>query len=105
MAIEWEETVETRQRVAMVDVPKPDPRNLDRRVGSTVVGGRWWVITVFVGYGIMYETMAFASDADGNVSEWGEVYCDRYETREEAIAGHKEACRVMAERCGREEER
>jgi hypothetical protein len=92
------------ERMVMVkDVARPDALGLGRRVGSTVVGGRWWVSTVVVGFGIPHETMVFASDADGNVSEWGEVYCDRYETLEEAVAGHKEVVRLFVERCEREE--
>lgn len=34
------------------------------------------------------ETMVFSCDEDGNVTDWGELYCHRYNSDEEAIAGH-----------------
>jgi hypothetical protein len=35
--------------------------------------------------------MAFPCDPNGEVTDWRETFCDRYETREEAIAGHARA--------------
>lgn len=34
------------------------------------------------------ETMIFECDADGNVENWSELYCQRYFSDEEAIEGH-----------------
>lgn len=34
------------------------------------------------------ETMVFDCDEYGNVSDWGENDCQRYESKNEAIAGH-----------------
>lgn len=38
-----------------------------------------------------YETMVFPLD------DWGDLYCDRYDTREEAEAGHKRVCAALAD--------
>lgn len=39
-----------------------------------------------------YETMAFASDKDGNVTSWMDLYADRYDSVEEMREGHERAC-------------
>ncbi len=39
-------------------------------------------------FGGEYETMVFPCDTDGNVTDWGDLHCDRYETYEQAVAGH-----------------
>jgi len=37
---------------------------------------------------LWYETMIFAMDKNDNI-DWGEMYCSRYTTREEAKKGHE----------------
>jgi len=55
-------------------------------------GGRHYkVSTVFVGHGLNYETMVFASDERGTVTSFADLYCDRYDTEEDATAGHATA--------------
>ena len=76
----------------MIEWPKPTPQH----VGSTRVGGFWVSTTHTIDHG--WETMAFPCDEAGTVTDWGEVYCDRYATEEGAKAGHSLACDVMAER-------
>ena len=36
-----------------------------------------------------YETMVFPCDEKGNVTDWGDLYCERYSTQAEMEAGHK----------------
>jgi hypothetical protein len=43
---------------------------------------------VLVAMGAMYETMVFGIDNEGNVTSWGELECQRYMRREEAVQGH-----------------
>jgi hypothetical protein len=52
----------------------------NRRVGATSVG-EYWVSTVCLGTGHLFETMVFKDDK--------EVYCEHYTTWNEAVAGHK----------------
>ena len=35
-----------------------------------------------------WETMVFECDAEGNVEDWGELDCERYDSQEEAKEGH-----------------
>lgn len=42
--------------------------------------------------GGQYETMVFATDAQGEVTNWRELMMDRYETEAEARAGHESVC-------------
>jgi hypothetical protein len=35
-----------------------------------------------------YETMVFAAE-EGQVVDWEDLFCARYETREEAVKGHR----------------
>ena len=42
-----------------------------------------------------YETMVFAADKDGNITDWMDLYCKRYYTEEEALAGHEVTCAAM----------
>lgn len=67
-------------------------------VGSTRVGGVWVSTIHTADHG--WETMAFPVDEEGTVTDWGEVYCDRYRDEDEALEGHFRACGVMAERGG-----
>jgi hypothetical protein len=53
-------------------------------------GGHFLVSTVELGgWGQGYETMVFRSDTDGEVSDWMDLACDRYDTHEEALRGHR----------------
>lgn len=66
----------------------------DRRVAETTVG-IFWVSTVFLGLNhawgggppLIFETMVFNQDSE---REFEDVFCERYSTEEEALAGHKE---------------
>lgn len=66
----------------------------DRTIGWDFVG-KYCVSTVKLtidhGFGLgppqWYETMVFAAEGD-EVTDWGELYCERYATQEEAIEGH-----------------
>lgn len=75
------------------------PENENRVTEDTV--GNHWVSTVrlsidhgFDGTPLWYETMVFPIDKDGEVS-FAEVYCDRYETLEEAFAGHDNVVKTL----------
>ncbi len=44
-----------------------------------------------------FETMVFKSDdAEGMVSDWGEVEVQRYATEDKAIVGHEQMCAKWA---------
>lgn len=67
--------------------------NKDRKVARDVVGDLT-VSTVFLGLDhrfdgngppLIYETMVFPKGS------YGELYCDRYGTKDEALAGHEKA--------------
>ena len=67
----------------------------DNMVARDVVNEQVLVSTVFLmidhGYdGVpkWYETMVFKCDAAGKVTDWLELDCERYTTRDEAIEGH-----------------
>ena len=45
----------------------------------------------FFGSGLPYETMIFEANEDGTVNNYRELYCDRYESKEEAAKGHVHA--------------
>lgn len=36
-----------------------------------------------------WETMVFACEPDGRITEWGNLYCARYEDQTAAAAGHE----------------
>jgi hypothetical protein len=62
---------------------------------TTPEGEIVWVSTVklgvdhgFGGTPKWYETMVFKCHPDGRVESWSELDCERYETAEEAVAGH-----------------
>lgn len=71
------------------------------RIGSDVVAtsnGHVWVSTVCLSPAECYdeeryETMIFRCTNEGKVTNWGELFCDRYETQETAAEGH---ARVVA---------
>ena len=35
-----------------------------------------------------YETMIFPCDKNGNVTNWGDLYCDIYDTESEMVCAH-----------------
>lgn len=39
-----------------------------------------------------YETMAFAADENGNISDYMDIYADRYNSVEEMKEGHERVC-------------
>ncbi len=66
-------------------------------IARTVVGGKYVVSTVRLAGadrmpdiygGRIFETMVFACDADGAVTDWLEQDCQRYRTLDEARTGH-----------------
>ena len=44
-----------------------------------------------------YETMVFACDSNGNVTDWSDLYCERYDTRAEMKLGHVETITNLSE--------
>lgn len=74
----------------------------DRIIGQTSFGDGWLVSTVFLGLNHgwgrsdqWFETMIF--DPEKEASEQA-----RYETYDQAVAGHNEQCKILSERLGRE---
>lgn len=69
----------------------------NKKVKQEVIGNNK-LSTVFLGldhrFGdgppLLFETMQFPCDNEGVVTDWGEIFCDRYSTWEEALAGHEE---------------
>jgi len=55
--------------------------------------GKHYVIStvelVFSSMSAPFETMAFECDAEGEVTNWSELYCDTYDSQEEALKGHE----------------
>lgn len=41
------------------------------------------------GPSLWYETMVFPSTPEGGISDYMELYCERYTTEEEALIGHE----------------
>lgn len=41
---------------------------------------------------LIFETMVFLTNRDGEVETWNEIAADRYSTEEEALKGHEEMC-------------
>lgn len=67
----------------------------DNMVARDVVNEQVMVSTVYLqidhgydGVPLWYETMVFKCDAAGKVTDWLELDCERYSTRDEAIEGH-----------------
>lgn len=44
-----------------------------------------------------YETMVFACDSEGNVTDWSDLYAERYTTRAEMKLGHVETIANLSE--------
>lgn len=66
------------------------PRDLDLK---TTVGDKQVstvALTVEHFGGAWYETMIFPCDEAGTVTDFGELYMDRYSTREQAERGHEQ---------------
>ena len=67
----------------------------ENRIDATVIdppNGFRWVSTVLLCVpcpGGPFETMVFASDQDGHVTNWADLYMERYLTRELAEEGHR----------------
>lgn len=69
---------------------------------SSPEGHEFFVSTVFLGldhqYGngppLVFETMIFPAK-DGDIAEWGEEFCDRYTTIDEAREGHAKAVQMV----------
>lgn len=68
------------------------------RIGSTQIGP-YLVSTVWLGLDhrftdegppLIFETMVFDQSRDED--SWSELYCERYSTEAEALAGHQRAC-------------
>lgn len=51
----------------------------------------------FFGSDSGYETMIFEANEDGTVNNYRELYCDRYESEEEAAKGHVHALSLSEE--------
>lgn len=74
-------------------------------IARDVIDERWCVSTVhlMIDHGfrdsapLWYETMIFACDAKGKVTDWGDRYCRRYTTEEQAREGHSVAIRWLGE--------
>jgi hypothetical protein len=70
----------------------------EQRVAQDWVAGKW-VSTVWLGINhrftgdgppIIFETMVFRCEAgEGPPDSWGELFCKRYATEEEALEGHR----------------
>jgi hypothetical protein len=69
----------------------------NHRVAQDVLPNGYWVSTVWLGidhaFGggppLIFETMVFACDSGGHVTNWGECDSDRYATEEAAVDGHR----------------
>ena len=61
-----------------------------------VNGNYYYVDSVYtIDHG--YETMVFACDANGKVTNWCDLYCDIYDTESEMREGHYHAVNNLAE--------
>jgi predicted ATPase len=74
-----------------------EPKTVDR----TIVDGQYVVSTIrlsgaesfadlYEQFGGGYETMVFACEPDGLITDWLELDCQRYHTEDEARTGHKD---------------
>ena len=61
--------------------------NTDKHLARTIINGN--VISTVKLYGSTYETMVFAADADGTVTDWHEKDCQQYRTASSALEGHQ----------------
>lgn len=66
----------------------------DRTVKKTVVEGKYYISTAFLGHNVgfgssqFFETMVFPCNSEGEVIDYSDIYCERYETWNEAVDGH-----------------
>ena len=68
-----------------------NPRQREQTRVTTPAGFHVLVSTVLLPmlFGrVEYETMAFAADETGKVTDWTELGCNRYDTEQEALEGH-----------------
>lgn len=63
-------------------------RDLDIKDIVETPEGQFGISTVYLSMLGFYETMVFAAK-DGRVADWEDLFCARYETREEAVQGHR----------------
>ena len=97
---EWARIVEARSK-ARKGGGDSTPESDAARIGSDYVGGLW-ISTTWLGldhqFGngppLIFETMVFPAE-NGKVTDWGEVFCDRYSTREQALAGHQRVVEAL----------
>jgi hypothetical protein len=68
--------------------------NMSNILKQTVVQEKYLVSTIelgryFGGSSMEYETMVFHCNAAGEVTDWIELYCNRYSFLQDAIEGHE----------------
>lgn len=71
-------------------------RSFDRKTVITRNGAHYLVSTVSLPFGDGFETMIFACNVDGEVTDWGDLYCDRHDDGDAANAGHDRAVAAFA---------
>lgn len=65
-------------------------RELDLKDNVVIDGNKYLLSTVdliFCHIGGRFETMIFGYNGDGEIN-WADLYCNRYQTKEEAIDAH-----------------
>lgn len=74
-----------------------------RIVAKTTISGKF-VSTVWLGLDhrfsgdgppLIFETMIFPADDNDEIDDFGEEYCERYATKEEAVRGHWRAVEMV----------
>ena len=66
-------------------------RSFDRKTVIARDGDHFIVSTVSLPasiFGFVFETMVFRCSPDGEVESYSDLYCQRYDMRDEAEAGH-----------------
>ncbi len=73
--------------------------NRYQQKAKLLINGQHYVVSTvelaFKGLSAPYETMVFACDAEGEVTNWSELYCDTYDSEEEARKGHEFAIKTF----------
>lgn len=59
-------------------------------VSTVAIGGRLGTLADY-----RYETMVFACDEQGKVTDWMDLQCDRYDFADEAMAGHAQLVELV----------
>ena len=57
--------------------------------------GKFFLVSTNDTFDCGLETMIFASEPTGKVTDWQELYCDLHTTIESAITGHRLACETF----------